>query len=67
MGNDAIPSILKPDFNLFRLNVGENRAFPNKLLAANGARFRALMIEPLKGFDLLRCVPDVLSVVQASS
>jgi hypothetical protein len=54
---------LEPNFDLFGLNVGENWALPNELLAANGAGFGAIMIEPFQGFDLLRRVPDILAIV----
>lgn len=61
-----IPPILKPNFNLLGLNVGEDRALSDQLLPAKRARLRALMIQPLKGFDLLRSVSNVLSGVHSS-
>ena len=64
--SEAIPSVLKPNFDLFGLDVGENRAFPDKLLPANGTGFGALVIEPLKGFNLLRRVTDIFPVVHHS-
>lgn len=58
-----IPSILKPDFDLLRLDIGENGALSDQLLATNGTGFRTFVIEPLKGFNLLRCVSNVFTVV----
>jgi hypothetical protein len=57
---------LEPNFDLFGLNVGENWALPNELLAANGAGFGTIMIEPFQGFDLLRRVPDILAIVHVN-
>lgn len=67
LGSDIeifIPSILKPNFDLFGFNVRENGALPNELLATNGAGFGAVVIEPLQGFDLLRRVADILAIVE---
>jgi len=50
---------------LFGLNVGENGALEYELLAANGTRFGAIVIEPLQGFNLLRCVTDILPVIHS--
>ena len=61
----CIPSVLEPNFDLFGLNVGEDRALADELLAANGAGFGAVMIEPLEGLNLLRCITDILPVVQS--
>lgn len=59
----TLPSVLEPDLDLFRLDVGENWALANKLLTPNRTRLWALMIEPLEGFNLLRCVSDILAIV----
>lgn len=59
-----VPSILEPNFDLLRFNVREDRTFSDKLLTAHWTWFRTIMIKPLKGFNLLRCIPDILSVIQ---
>lgn len=58
-----IPPILKPNFNLLRLDVGEGGAFPDELLPPQWARFWAFTVDSLEGFDLLRCVPDIFSLI----
>lgn len=57
------PSILEPDFDLFRLNVRKNRTLSDKLLTTERSRFGTFMVEPLKRFDLLRRVAYVFTVV----
>ena len=59
----VLPSILEPNFDLFRFYVRENRTFPYQLLAAHRAWLRTVMVEPFKCFYLFWCVPNVLSVV----
>lgn len=62
----SIPPILKPNFDLLWFDIGENWAFPDKLLAAHRTGFWAFIIKPLKGFHLLWCVPNVLPIIQAA-
>lgn len=59
----SIPSVLEPDLDLFGFDIRENWALADKLLAANRTWLWALVIEPLEGFNLLRCVPNILAVV----
>lgn len=56
-----IPSILEPDFDLFGLNVRENRALPNQLLPSQRARLWAFRVDSLQGLNLLWCVPHILA------
>jgi len=58
-----IPSVLEPNFDLLRLDVGENGTLPDKLLAAHGAWLGAVMVEPFKSLNLLRRVPHILAVI----
>ena len=60
---ENIPAILEPDLDLLGFDVGENRAFANELLAAHGARFRALSVHSLERIHLLCSIADVLSAV----
>ena len=48
-----IPSVLEPNFDLLRLDVGENGTLPDKLLAAHGAGLGAVMVEPFESLNLL--------------
>lgn len=57
------PSVLEPNFDLFRLDVGENGALPYKLLPAHGAGFGAIMVEPFERLNLLWRVPHVFTVI----
>lgn len=43
----AVPSVLEPDFDLLRLDVGENRALANELLATHRTGLWALMVQSL--------------------
>lgn len=58
-------AILEPDFDLSRLDVAENGAFSNELLSTERARFRALGVNSLESFDLLRRVSHVLAGVKS--
>lgn len=39
-----IPAVLEPDLDLLRLDVGEDRAFADELLAAHGAGLGTVMV-----------------------
>ncbi|RWW75383.1 hypothetical protein BHE74_00016589 [Ensete ventricosum] len=57
---DLLPSVLEPDLDLLWLDVGENGTLPYELLPPQGARLRALGVDPLERLHLLRSVPHVL-------
>jgi hypothetical protein len=61
----GIPSVLEPNFDLFGLDVGENGALPYKLLAAHGAGFWAVVVEPFERLNLLGRVPHILTVIHS--
>lgn len=56
-----IPAILKPDFDLSRFNIRENRTLPNKLLPSQRTRLWAFSVNPLQSLHLLRCIPYILA------
>lgn len=58
------PAVLEPDFDLLRLDVGENGALPDQLLPAHGAGLGTLSIDSLKSFNLLSSVADILAVIK---
>ncbi|RRT76348.1 hypothetical protein B296_00018591 [Ensete ventricosum] len=64
---DPLPSVLEPDLDLLRLDVGEDRTFPYELLPSQGARLRALAVDPLERLHLLRRVPHVLPRIHRRS
>lgn len=56
-------AVLKPDFDLFGLNVAENRTLPNELLPSQGAGLWAFRVDPLQGLNLLWCISHVLTTI----
>jgi len=56
-----LPAVLKPDFDLFGLNVGKNRTLPNELLPSQRARLWAFCVHPLQCLHLLWRIPHVLA------
>jgi len=56
-----VPAVLKPDFDLFGLNVRENRTLSNKLLSSQRTRLRTFCIHSLQCLNLLRCIPHILT------
>lgn len=58
-----VPSVLEPNLDLLRLNIGENGTLSDELLAAQGTGFGAFMVKPLKCFHLFWCVPHILPVI----
>lgn len=58
-----VPAILEPDFDLLGLDVGENGAVFDELLAANGAGLGALVVDTLQCLHLLVGVTHILSGV----
>lgn len=59
-GEEEIPAILKPNFDLLGFYVGKNWALPNKLLASKRTWLGALSIDSLKSLHLLCSVSNVL-------
>ena len=57
----SLPAILKPDFDLLGLDVGQNGTLADQLLPPQRARLRTLSINPFEGLDLLGRVPDIFS------
>lgn len=57
----VIPPVLKPNFDLLRLNVSKDRTLPDQLLSSQRTRFRALGVDSLKRLHLLRRVPHILA------
>ncbi|RWW68044.1 hypothetical protein BHE74_00024460 [Ensete ventricosum] len=57
---DPLPSVLEPDLDLLRLDVGEDGALPYELLSFQGAGLRALVVDPLERIYLLWSIPHVL-------
>ncbi|RRT41340.1 hypothetical protein B296_00032903 [Ensete ventricosum] len=57
---DPLPSVLEPDLDLLRLDVGEDGALPYELLSLQGAGLRALVVDPLERIYLLWSIPHVL-------
>jgi hypothetical protein len=56
-----LPAVLKPDFDLFGLNVGKNGTLPNELLPSQRARLWAFCVHPLQCLHLLWRIPHVLA------
>lgn len=59
-----LPTVLKPDFDLFGLDVRKNGTLPDQLLAPERAGLWTLGIDSLESFDLLGGVPDILSGIE---
>lgn len=59
-----LPAILKPDFDLFGLDVGQNGTVAYQLLPAQRTGLRALGVDPFERLDLLGGVPDVFPGVE---
>lgn len=58
-----LPAVLKPNFDLFGFNVGEDGAFPDELLPPQRTGLWAFSIDPLQSLHLLRCVPHILAAI----
>jgi len=56
-----LPPILKPNLDLLRLNVGQNRALPNQLLPSQWTRLRAFHINLFQSFNLFSSVPHIFA------
>lgn len=61
-----MPPILKPYFDLFGFNVGQNWTLENQLLPPQRAGLRTLRINPLQSLNLLSCVSDIFSSVNTT-
>lgn len=59
-----LPSILKPNFDLFRLYVGKNGALTDQLLPTQRTGLGALRIDSLESFHLLSRVTNILPIIK---
>lgn len=59
--SNCLPSILKPDFDLLRLDIREDGTVFDQLLTAYGTRLGAFIVNALESFHLFIGVANVLA------
>lgn len=58
-----IPSVLKPDFDLFRVNIRKNGTLPNELMPLQRSWLWTFCINPLQSLHLFWCIPHILATI----